>query len=209
MAAQTPATSFALGLTATPTEANPRAWPHRRSSAAQSWLPRCSARPTPSIRAPSWLPSSLVLCAYVSAKTWRDAELWEAIGIQADRVSAPALVWAVPATGRSVLAKLLRRAAEGGLPLHVSLIAMQRNPVAVPAGSPVLRGREPSPGGGRCRARPGMLRSGCQRQPRNRSYHPAGPDARLGAHRCGITATSTRPASPSAAVCRTRAAGLG
>ena len=65
-------------------------------------------------------------------------ELWEAAGIQADRVSAPALVWAVPATGRSVLAELLRGAAEGGLPLHVSLLALRRDPVIVPEGTQVL-----------------------------------------------------------------------
>ena len=65
-------------------------------------------------------------------------ELWEAAGIQADRVSAPALVWAVPATGSSVLAELLRGAAEGGLPLHVSLLALRRDPVIVPQGTQVL-----------------------------------------------------------------------
>ncbi len=65
-------------------------------------------------------------------------ELWEAAGIQADRVSAPVLVWAVPATGRSVLAELLRAAAEGGLPLHVSLLALRRDPVIVPQGTQVL-----------------------------------------------------------------------
>ena len=65
-------------------------------------------------------------------------ELWEAAGIQADRVSAPALTWAVPAESGSALARLLRGATEGGLPLHVSLLAMQRNPVTVPDGSGVL-----------------------------------------------------------------------
>ena len=65
-------------------------------------------------------------------------ELWDAAGVQADRVSAPALVWAVPATGRSALARLLRGATEGGLPLHVSLLALRRDPVTVPAGTPVL-----------------------------------------------------------------------
>ncbi len=65
-------------------------------------------------------------------------ELWEASGIRVDSVSAPALVWAVPATGRSVLAGLLRSAFEGGLPLHVSLLALRRDPVTVPADTPVL-----------------------------------------------------------------------
>ena len=65
-------------------------------------------------------------------------ELWESAGIQRDRVSAPALVWAVRASGDSPLDRLLRIAAEGGLPVHVSLLAMQRHPVTVPAGTPVL-----------------------------------------------------------------------
>lgn len=70
-------------------------------------------------------------------------ELWEAAGIQADRVSAPALVWAVPATGRSPLAELLRGAAGGGLPLHVSLLALRRHPVTVAAGTQVLAVENP------------------------------------------------------------------
>ena len=70
-------------------------------------------------------------------------ELWEASGIQADRVSAPALVWRVPATGDSALAGLLRGAARGGLPLHVSLLALRRDPVVVPAGTQVLAVENP------------------------------------------------------------------
>ena len=70
-------------------------------------------------------------------------ELWEAVDIRADRVSAPALVWAVPATGRSVPARLLRDATEGGLPLHVSLLALYRHPVSVPASTPVLAVENP------------------------------------------------------------------
>lgn len=65
-------------------------------------------------------------------------ELWEAAGIQADRVSAPVLAWAVPATGPSVLAALLRDATTGGIPLHVSLLALQREPVTVALDTPVL-----------------------------------------------------------------------
>ena len=80
---------------------------------------------------------SRALC-YSLGKDLAGRELWEAAGIQADRVSAPALVWAVPATGRSVLAELLRGAAEGGLPLHVSLLALRRDPVIVLAGTQVL-----------------------------------------------------------------------
>ena len=65
-------------------------------------------------------------------------ELWEASGIQADRVSAPALTWAVPATGGSALDETIRAATCGRLPLHISLFAMLRHPVEVPAGTPVL-----------------------------------------------------------------------
>jgi uncharacterized protein (TIGR02679 family) len=65
-------------------------------------------------------------------------ELWEASGIQPDRVSAPALAWAIPATGNSPVDLAVRAATDGGLPLHVSLLAMLRHPLQVPAGSPVL-----------------------------------------------------------------------
>ena len=64
--------------------------------------------------------------------------LWEAAGIGADRVSAPALAWSVPATGRWTLAQMLRSAAAGGLPLHMSLLALRREPVTVAPGTPVL-----------------------------------------------------------------------
>lgn len=70
-------------------------------------------------------------------------ELWEASGIQADRVSAPALVWRVPATGDSALAGLLLGAARGGLALHVSLLALRRDPVVVPVGTQVLAVENP------------------------------------------------------------------
>ena len=65
-------------------------------------------------------------------------KLWEASGIQADRVSAPALTWAVPATGGSALDEAIRASARGRLPLHISLLAILRHPVEVPAGTPVL-----------------------------------------------------------------------
>lgn len=67
-----------------------------------------------------------------------DRELWEASGIQADRVSAPALAWAIPAEGDSPLDLAVRAASGGGLPLHVSLIAMLRYPLRVPFGTQVL-----------------------------------------------------------------------
>ena len=70
-------------------------------------------------------------------------ELWESAGIQPDRVSAPALVWAVPASGDSPLDRLLRMAAEGALPVHVSLLAIRRHRVTVPSGTPVLAVENP------------------------------------------------------------------
>ena len=65
-------------------------------------------------------------------------ELWDASGVQADRVSAPVLAWSVPAVGDSALDEMIRAAAGGGLPLHISLLAMLRHPVSVPVGAPVL-----------------------------------------------------------------------
>lgn len=67
-----------------------------------------------------------------------DRELWEASGIQADRVSAPALAWAIPVTGNSPIDLAIRASTSDGLPLHVSLLAMLRHPLKVPAGTPVL-----------------------------------------------------------------------
>lgn len=65
-------------------------------------------------------------------------ELWEAAGILADRVSAPVLTWALPVVGRSPLDVQIRAATSGALPLHISLVALQKYPVSVPTGSPVL-----------------------------------------------------------------------
>ena len=64
--------------------------------------------------------------------------LWEAAGILADRVSAPVLTWALPTTRTSPLDVQIRAATLGALPIHLSLVAMQKYPISVPAGSPVL-----------------------------------------------------------------------
>ena len=64
--------------------------------------------------------------------------LWEAAGILADRVSAPVLTWALPATGTSPLDVQIRAATSGALPLHISLVALQKYPISAPAGSPIL-----------------------------------------------------------------------
>jgi len=65
-------------------------------------------------------------------------ELWEAAGVLFDRVSLPVLAWSIPARGDSPLDVLIRAAASGSLPLHISLLAMQRHPVVVPSGTRVL-----------------------------------------------------------------------
>ena len=65
-------------------------------------------------------------------------ELWEAAGILADRVSAPVLTWALPATGTSPLDDQIRAATSGALPVHLNLVALQKYPIGVPDGSPVL-----------------------------------------------------------------------
>ena len=65
-------------------------------------------------------------------------ELWEASGIQADRVSAPALTWAIPAAGNSPLDVAIRATTGGGLPLHLSLLAVLQHPLTVPVGAPTL-----------------------------------------------------------------------
>lgn len=65
-------------------------------------------------------------------------ELWEASGIQPDRVSMPALTWAIPLAGDSPVDLAVRSATSGGLPLHISLLALLRHPLRVPTGTSVL-----------------------------------------------------------------------
>ena len=67
-----------------------------------------------------------------------DRELWEASGIQPDRVSVPALAWAIPVTGSSPIDLAIRASTGDGLPLHISLFSMLRHPLKVPAGTPIL-----------------------------------------------------------------------
>lgn len=68
----------------------------------------------------------------------RTRVLWEKVGILADRVSAPVLTWSLPAVGVSALDDQTRSASVGGLPLHMSLFALQRYPVTVPQQTPIL-----------------------------------------------------------------------
>ena len=64
--------------------------------------------------------------------------LWEKAGIRADRVSAPVLTWSLPSEGGSALDEQAQSASAGGLPLHISLYALQKYPVTVPQQTPVL-----------------------------------------------------------------------
>ena len=65
-------------------------------------------------------------------------ELWEEAGILADRVSAPVPPWLLPAAGISPLDVQIRAATSGALPVHISLVALQKYPISVPGCSPVL-----------------------------------------------------------------------
>ena len=51
-------------------------------------------------------------------------ELWKAAGIRGSRVSAPVLTWSLPVEGGSFLDEQVRQASAGGLPLHISLFAL-------------------------------------------------------------------------------------
>ena len=70
--------------------------------------------------------------------------LWEAAGISTDSVSAPALTWGLRPRGRSPLALMLAAAADGRLPLHVSLRSLREHPIEVPRATPVLVVENPS-----------------------------------------------------------------
>lgn len=78
------------------------------------------------------------LCTPEEREPLGERELWEAAGILADRVSAPALTWSLPAVGTSPLDEQIRAASDGALPLHISLLALLRHPVAVARRTPVL-----------------------------------------------------------------------
>lgn len=65
-------------------------------------------------------------------------ELWESVGVLPDRVSAPVLTWRLPVVGASPLDEQIRAASAGALPVHVSLFALRRHPIAVPRRAPVL-----------------------------------------------------------------------
>lgn len=64
--------------------------------------------------------------------------LWEAAGIMADSVSAPVLTWSLPVAGGTFLEEQIRSASAGGLPLHISLFALQKYRITVPQDTQVL-----------------------------------------------------------------------
>lgn len=64
--------------------------------------------------------------------------LWEAAGIMADRVSAPVLTWSLPVAGGTFLEEQIRSASAGGLPLHISVFALQKYRITVPQDTQVL-----------------------------------------------------------------------
>lgn len=70
--------------------------------------------------------------------------LWEAAGIAADSVSAPALTWGLRPLGESPLATMLTAAADAAMPFHVNLRALRALPVEAAVGSPVLVVENPS-----------------------------------------------------------------
>jgi uncharacterized protein (TIGR02679 family) len=66
------------------------------------------------------------------------SDIWESGGILTDRVSAPVLTWRLPAEGTSPVATLCHTASDAGLPVHLSLLALQSHPVVVRSSCPVL-----------------------------------------------------------------------
>ena len=70
--------------------------------------------------------------------------LWEAAGFLADAVSAPVLTWGLRPQGDSPLSVMLNCAAEGGLPLHLSLRLLRTHRIEIAAETPVLVVENPS-----------------------------------------------------------------
>ena len=65
-------------------------------------------------------------------------QVWERAGVQLDLVSAPVLTWGLIGEPGSPLSRLLTDAADLGVPLHLSQLALRRNPVRVGRGADVL-----------------------------------------------------------------------
>ena len=76
--------------------------------------------------------------------TLQGRALWDAAGIAADSVSAPALTWGLRPQGASPLASMLGTAADAGVPMHVSLRVLREHRIEVAAATPVLVVENPS-----------------------------------------------------------------
>ena len=61
-------------------------------------------------------------------------DVWAAVGVLCDELSAPALAFNLPATGDGHTAALLRQAAHAAEPVHLSLRMLLRHPLATDAG---------------------------------------------------------------------------
>ncbi|WP_242424680.1 DUF2399 domain-containing protein [Frankia sp. EI5c] len=84
--------------------------------------------------------AALVTRALVARDGPADTEriAWERAGIPLDLVSAPVLTWALPLLGDTPVASAARAMTAAGLPLHLTVLALRRAPLTVPAGTPVL-----------------------------------------------------------------------
>lgn len=65
-------------------------------------------------------------------------ELWEQAGVHLDLTSAPVLTWGLPLTPDCGLVPLTTAAVRSGIPLHLSRFALERHPVSVSPGTPLL-----------------------------------------------------------------------
>ena len=64
--------------------------------------------------------------------------VWERAGIPLDLVSMPVLTWGLPLTGNGALADATRVMTRARLPLHISIIAVRQELLAVHPGTPIL-----------------------------------------------------------------------
>lgn len=69
-------------------------------------------------------------------------DLWTAAGLRGDRLSAPALVWALEGSGDAPAVELLAAARRRRVPVHLSSMALHGR-LHVPAGLPVLVAENP------------------------------------------------------------------
>lgn len=117
----------AVGLVARslPVQAEPLAHFAARLFGDAHALDAGSARATLAVRAAARLGGMMF---EDTAEGFRAA--WAVVGVMCDELSTPALVLNLPTTGTAPLAQMLRLAASNGDPLHVSLRALLRQPLA-------------------------------------------------------------------------------